>query len=463
MADSWIQVGEVLDVSVNTPYMAALSSTRVVLTDTSDTTKLRVYDFNDTPANNSPSSYWPLVDTFTQIGLGAAELETLVSPNKIFLFGQDRSETWRFDGADWEELTGGKIFISGGLSAAAGLNTTRVAVFKTTLAEIEAWDWDDQYDDDEFNFGSWTVAGNPLSVSSTSRVNIAAMSASRIAFVDDSNDELRAYDFNGTTWSLAGNALDISPLAGFTSIAGLTSSRIALVAPGSPGLRAYDFDGTDWTSASDALEITDLDNPALVKLSSTRVALVDSGTDTLRAYELGTWPAGALNLLLGVGAAAGAAVIAGDGVAVISAVGAAAGAAVVAGVYAFPGTQACPEDLPGHPVARLQYRYEDWRKGLHDIAIVIQAIMRGETNNGGCFCLDPNADCTTVQDRRIGAHGANASACARGANEFEVCHANNAVVRCFDYVIHNDAVFLTPINLGASTEVGNGTVYIPDG
>jgi len=127
------------------------------------------------------------------------------------------------------------------------------------------------------------------------------------------------------------------------------------------------------------------------------------------------------------------------------------------------GTQVCPEDPPGHPQARLQYHYEELEKGFHDFAIVIQQLMRGESNNSGCFCLDENADTTTVQDMRVGARGEQFSTCARGAHAFTVHHANNSEVRCFDYVIYDDAIFLTPINSGGATEIGNGTIFIPDG
>lgn len=103
----------------------------------------------------------------------------------------------------------------------------------------------------------------------------------------------------------------------------------------------------------------------------------------------------------------------------------------------------------GHPTPPLWYA--GWEHGLRELAIAIQRIMRGETNNAGTFTLTADTTTTTVTDLKVGANTkimyapttANASAeIAAGAirissktkDSFVVTHVSNSQTdRDFDY------------------------------
>lgn len=105
----------------------------------------------------------------------------------------------------------------------------------------------------------------------------------------------------------------------------------------------------------------------------------------------------------------------------------------------------------GHPTPRLWYA--DWKQGLYEIAIAVQRVMRGETNNAGSATLAANVATTTVTDARVGANTkivmmpttANAAAeigagtiyvSSKADGSFVLTHANNAQAdRAFDYIL----------------------------
>lgn len=105
----------------------------------------------------------------------------------------------------------------------------------------------------------------------------------------------------------------------------------------------------------------------------------------------------------------------------------------------------------GHPTPALDY--PDWRGGLRSLAVAMQRIMRGETNNAGSVTLTANQATTAVTDQRVGANSkimyfpttANAAAelggggmytSAKDTGSFTITHTNNAQSdRTFDYLI----------------------------
>lgn len=107
----------------------------------------------------------------------------------------------------------------------------------------------------------------------------------------------------------------------------------------------------------------------------------------------------------------------------------------------------------GHPTPPLHY--SDPIRGLEEIAIAVQRIMRGETNNAGSVTLTANVASTAVTDQRVGVNSvivfaprtANAAAeigagtmyidtADIGDGTFTITHANNAQAdRTFDYLI----------------------------
>jgi len=114
---------------------------------------------------------------------------------------------------------------------------------------------------------------------------ITTLSSSRIAFTDQGNKELRAYDFVAGNLSLVGAGLAIAGFGISADIAGLTSSRVAFIDSGNKDLRAYDFDGANWAQVGNDLNIPGISNSSITALSSSSIAFYDTGTNTLRTYD----------------------------------------------------------------------------------------------------------------------------------------------------------------------------------
>jgi hypothetical protein len=136
-----------------------------------------------------------------------------------------------------------------------------------------------------FDGTDWTQTGNSLTVTSADNIRIAALTSSRIAWMDTNGLALRAYDWDGTDWSLTGSGLSISNLSG--GVARLSSSRVSICrsGAGSADITAYDFDGSSWSSVGSSLTLpSEITTPSTCALSSTR-AVVMTATDGLTAYD----------------------------------------------------------------------------------------------------------------------------------------------------------------------------------
>ncbi len=147
----------------------------------------------------------------------------------------------------------------------------------------------------------WSLVGSSSTISSAGALALAAFSSTRVAFIDDINDSLRAYDFDGSTWSLVGSGLTISD-TDIPALAAFSSTRVAFIDGFNDSLRAYDFDGSTWSLVGSGLTIAGTGGPALAALSSSRVAFIDDANTSLRAYDFNgsTWSlVGSSSTLLG--------------------------------------------------------------------------------------------------------------------------------------------------------------------
>lgn len=130
----------------------------------------------------------------------------------------------------------------------------------------------------------FALVGPGDAVATVGNPAITALSSTRIAFIDGTNDTLRTYDFDGTNWAQVGPGNAVAG-AGGPALATLSATRIALVDGAIDELRTYDFDGSDWAQVGNSLAISTVGSPALAALSSTRIAFIDSTNNSLRAYD----------------------------------------------------------------------------------------------------------------------------------------------------------------------------------
>jgi hypothetical protein len=179
------------------------------------------------------------------------------------------------DGRIWAQAGNSLSIATVGTPALAGLTSTRVAFIDNTNDQLRTYDFDGT---------NWSQVGNSLSIATVGTPALASLTSTRVAFIDGENDQLRTYDFDGTNWSQVGNSLSITAI-NFPSLASLSSTRVAFIDPVNAQLRTYDFDGTNWSQVGNSLSISGIGNPALAGLSSTRVAFIDATNDQLRTYD----------------------------------------------------------------------------------------------------------------------------------------------------------------------------------
>jgi hypothetical protein len=159
--------------------------------------------------------------------------------------------------------------------AIAALSSSRIAYIDGTNDELRTYDFDGE---------TWTLTGTPLAISGSVENALCALSATRVVRIDFGAQVLQAYDLSAGAWSAVGNPFSISGTS-FPALAALSSTRIAFIDGANDSLRAYDFDGTDWTLTGNAFAISGTGSPALAKLTSSRVAFIDGVHDELRAYD----------------------------------------------------------------------------------------------------------------------------------------------------------------------------------
>ena len=166
-----------------------------------------------------------------------------------------------------------------GAPALAALSLNRVAFIDDTNGDLRVY---------EFNGSTWTQIGTGLNIVVVDP-SLAALSPNRVAFFDAANLDLRVYEFNGSTWSQIGSNLTIS--AGTPALAALSSNRVAFIDATNEDLRVYEFNGSTWTLIGSLDNIATVGNPSLAALSPNRVAFIDATNEDLRVYEFNgsTW------------------------------------------------------------------------------------------------------------------------------------------------------------------------------
>lgn len=128
------------------------------------------------------------------------------------------------------------------------------------------------------------AVGTPFSVTAyTATPGMAALSSSRIAFLDRNSDLLRAYDFNGSTWSAVGGS--ISVIANGQRVAALSATRVVVI-NNAADVSYLDFNGTSWSLVDTFGPISGMGpNYDIVGLTSTDYVLVDSNNQQIRRYS----------------------------------------------------------------------------------------------------------------------------------------------------------------------------------
>ena len=182
----------------------------------------------------------------------------------------DTIQAYLFNGTDFK-VNGDSLTITGaGQPTICKLTDNTIAYYDNGNDELRAYEFD-------LIELTWSQIGNSLSISSTGKASMAFLEKNLIAYIDVGNDLLSTYSWDGTDFSLEGNTLSIVSTA--ISITGLTNNLIALFESSSDELRTYSWDGTDWSLIGNQLTISNASDSALASQSSSRVAFIDQFND----------------------------------------------------------------------------------------------------------------------------------------------------------------------------------------
>ena len=202
----------------------------------------------------------------------AAIAVTSANTNSIFQAGRS---VFRAN-LDYTSPIGNGFSVSGITNARiAALSATRIAVLNDTANTLTTYD---------FNGSAWSQVGNAKTITQA-YASIATMSSTRIAFINTTGSTLQAYDFNDTDWTATGSAFSLTAITGISAIAALSSTAIALADSTNDKLVTYTFNGSAWSQTGNALTITGLGSCAIASLTSTRIALAHNSTNQIRAYD----------------------------------------------------------------------------------------------------------------------------------------------------------------------------------
>ncbi len=175
------------------------------------------------------------------------------------------------------QIVGSALNISGiSAPALAALNGTDVAFIDETLEDLRAY---------QFNGSVWALVSASLNIPGINGPSLAALSSTDVALVAATLDELRTYRLTGSTWAIVGSGLSIPGISSGSALCALNSTDVAFIDSSLDELRTYRFNGSTWSLVGSGLSITGVSNPSLTALNSADVAFADSSLGELRTYR----------------------------------------------------------------------------------------------------------------------------------------------------------------------------------
>ncbi|MDC7221551.1 MAG: hypothetical protein PQJ59_16575 [Spirochaetales bacterium] len=222
---TWSLVGSSLSMSIDLMQISALSSTRIAIVGAST---LATYDFNGSTWSQTGNALTISNLDFPYI---AALTSTRVAITDNGSTGIDALRAYSFDGSDWS-LTGTSLSTGFSASGLCALSTNKIVLFDTSNERIRTY---------YFDGSTWDLLGNYTTTDSFSAVFAGAISPNSILEYYPINSQLRIYQSYGSVFEL-GAVLSESVVA--SSIAALTGTTFAVASSSEDTLSTYKLDFT---------------------------------------------------------------------------------------------------------------------------------------------------------------------------------------------------------------------------
>ena len=232
----------------------------------------------------------PLPQTLTAIGNGLSipnatglYLAALSSQRVVFTDSfAEEIRVFDWDGTDWLEPTTALSVPGMSVAACVKLTTTRFAFIdagNTGNKELQTYD---------IIGTTITPVGTALSLPAISaKPKFAQMTERWIAFIDGGNDTLTTYDFDEITglWTQVGNQASLPITTGFADACDLSPTRIIVGHADDDIIRAHDFDGVNWAKVGNDLTTLAVGANGMSALSTDRFLVLDNITSKIQIID----------------------------------------------------------------------------------------------------------------------------------------------------------------------------------
>jgi hypothetical protein len=191
--------------------------------------------------------------------------------------------TYTFDGTNWSKVGNSLNIGTADGYAITYIDSTHIALYRGDSANtISTYVW---------NGTDWAQTGSTLSLvtGSGSRPDMGTLSATSVVFVDSVTKKIRKLDWNGSAWSTAftTSVVATNPLM----VTALTSTKIAFVEASndSRSIQAYQISGSAWVTDGNALSSGVKGMKSITSLDSNTIAVSARYTDirSINNYDLG--------------------------------------------------------------------------------------------------------------------------------------------------------------------------------
>lgn len=232
-------------------------------------------------------------ETFAEVGtelniaaLNAAAIAALNATDIALLDdGNLDLRLYRLSGGTWT-LIGTELPITGVvLPSLTALNGTDIAMEDAGNEDLRVYRFD-------FGAETWSQIGSDLNNPGVAPPQLSAFNKTDIARFGDTlanPDELALYRFNGTVFAKVGTEILITS-AGDAAITALNSTDIAFIDETQRDIRIYrwDEDAATFAQVGNQLSLpVGLNDPAMVAINGTDIVYIDGTQDQLRLYRFG--------------------------------------------------------------------------------------------------------------------------------------------------------------------------------
>ena len=209
---------------------------------------------------------------------GVQDLSPPAEQNLLLNVETNRNEItpYRYSGGTFTQAGTEYAYGPQGVLRLCNIGDNRIAMYASSKRVLETF---------IYNGDSVQPLGNGLSIPGGAVAGLCPLGLGRVAWYSSILGSLRAYAFDGSDWAQVGNSYSYGPGLDRAELVALSDSRIVVVNDTIDQMAAFDFDGTSFTPVGTPLPLDALIYPAMTALSDGTIIYIDNTNRTLTAYR----------------------------------------------------------------------------------------------------------------------------------------------------------------------------------